>query len=50
MAVITGGSGKSRVDGRRIECEKNLSVIGEAMRVYANDYDINSPRVVSNDG
>lgn len=44
MAVIIGGSGKSRVDSRRVECAKNLSQIGRAMLIYASDYDSVFPR------
>jgi len=44
LAIITGGSHKSRVDARRVECQKNLSAIANAMQLYANDYDGAFPR------
>ena len=44
IAVIIGGSRKSRVDARQVECQKNLSVIANAMQLYANDYDGVFPR------
>lgn len=44
LAIVTGGSSKSRHDARRTECARNLSMIGNAMRIYANDYDGAFPR------
>jgi len=49
IAVIIGGSRGSRVDARRVECQKNLSVIAKAMQLYANDYDGAFPRAGGRD-
>jgi len=39
LAVIPVACRKSRTDTYRVTCAKNLSVIGNAMMSYANDYD-----------
>ena len=44
LAVIMPVSQASRFDAYRIKCDKNLSEIGRAMLVYANDYDDELPR------
>ena len=44
LAVIMPASQTSRFDAYRIKCHKNLSEIGRAMLVYANDYDGEFPR------
>ena len=44
LAVVPPASNKPRSDAFRIQCEKNLSVIGKAMLIYANDYEGEFPR------
>jgi len=44
LAVIGLAAQSSRSDAFRIECGKNLSKIGRAMLIYANDYDGQLPR------
>lgn len=44
LAIISAWPRKPRDDARRLECAKNLSVIGNAMQLYANDYDGAFPR------
>jgi len=44
LAVIGPATQTSRFDAYRIECGKNLSQIGRAMLIYANDYDDELPR------
>ena len=44
LAVVEPASQKSRFDAFRFECSKNLSVIGRAMLLYANDYNGEFPR------
>jgi prepilin-type processing-associated H-X9-DG protein len=44
LVVIGPASQKSQFDAYRIECSKNLSLIGKAMLIYANDYDGELPR------
>ena len=44
LAVIGPAMQMSRFDAYRIECADNLSGIGKAMLIYANDYDDELPR------
>ena len=44
LAVVWPASQISRFDAYRTECNKNLSEIGRAMLIYANDYDDELPR------
>ena len=44
LAVLPPACRKSRTDAMRITCARNLSEIGRAMLVYANDYDGELPR------
>jgi len=44
LAVVWPASQMSRFDAYRTECNKNLSEIGRAMLIYANDYDDELPR------
>jgi len=44
LAVIVPASQISRFEAYRNHCYKNLSEIGKAMLVYANDYEDNFPR------
>ena len=44
LAVIPVACRKSRTDTYRVTCAQNLSVIGNAMIRYANDYDGKLPR------
>ena len=44
LAVVLPACRKPRSDSIRITCAKNLSQIGKAMLIYANDYDGEFPR------
>ncbi|MFH1716275.1 MAG: hypothetical protein ABIF19_02905 [Planctomycetota bacterium] len=44
LAIAGPASQKSRFDADRTQCMKNLSTIGKAMVIYANDYDGQFPR------
>ena len=44
LAVIVPAMQMSRFDAYRIECADNLSGIGKAMLIYANDYEDELPR------
>ena len=44
LAVVPLAFRRSQSDTFRIDCGKNLSVIGKAMLIYANDYDGELPR------
>ena len=44
LALIISATRMSRSDAYRIECHDNLSQIGKAMLIYANDYDGVLPR------
>jgi prepilin-type processing-associated H-X9-DG protein len=44
IAVIIPACRKSRSDSFQLTCKKNLSEIGRAMLIYANDYDDEYPR------
>ena len=44
LAVIVPATQMSRFDAYRIECGTNLSNIGRAMLIYANDYEDELPR------
>jgi len=44
LAVIVPATQMSRFEAYRIECADNLSGIGKAMLIYANDYDDELPR------
>ena len=44
LAVAGPAAQKSRFDARRAACTDNLSEIGKAMLIYANDYDGQLPR------
>ena len=44
LAVVLHATQMSRFDAYRIECGDNLSQIGRAMLIYANDYDDEFPR------
>jgi len=44
LAVIGPATQMSRFDAYRIECADNLSQIGRAMLIYANDYEDELPR------
>ena len=44
LAVVLPATQMSRFDAYRIECGDNLSQIGRAMLIYANDYDDEFPR------
>jgi len=44
LAVIGPATQMSRFEEYRIECAENLSQIGRAMLIYANDYDNELPR------
>ncbi|MGB2862269.1 MAG: hypothetical protein WBC05_03000, partial [Sedimentisphaerales bacterium] len=44
LAVIGPASQMSRFDAYRLECGNNLSQIGRAMLIYANDYEDEFPR------
>jgi len=39
LAVVPPAFQKSRIDSSRVTCGRNLSEIGKAMIIYANDYD-----------
>jgi len=44
LAVLLFVGRRTRSDAFRIECARNLSVLGKAMLIYANDYDGILPR------
>lgn len=44
LAIVSLACQSSRNDAFRIECAKNLSEIGKAMLIYANDYEDQLPR------
>jgi len=44
LAVVPPAFQQTRTDASRITCNRNLSKIGKAMIIYANDYDDKLPR------
>jgi len=44
MAIVQLACSNSREQANRTTCKKNLSVIGKAMQLYANDYEDEYPR------
>ncbi len=44
LVVAGAASNKIRFDAYRVQCQRNLSLIGKAMRIYTNDYDGEFPR------
>ncbi|MCP4263851.1 MAG: hypothetical protein GY774_41045 [Planctomycetes bacterium] len=44
LAIVPPAFRKTRADASRITCRRNLSLIGKAMTIYANDYDDELPR------
>ncbi len=44
LGIVPPAFQKSRLDASRITCKRNLSGIGKAMIIYANDYDDKLPR------
>ena len=44
LGIVPPAFHKTRADASRITCKRNLSQIGKAMIIYANDYDDELPR------